>query len=42
LLTRVELGLFVTSRIPLEVLTKNSHFFTTILTHERQTPARVI
>ena len=39
---RVELGLFVTSRIPLEVLTKNSHFFITILTLERQTSARRI
>jgi hypothetical protein len=40
--TRVELGLFVTSRIPLEVLTKDSHFFITVLTLERQTSARRI
>jgi hypothetical protein len=40
--TRVELGLFVTSRIPLKVLTKDSHFFITILTLERQTSARRI
>ena len=40
--TRVELGLFVTSRISLEVLTKDSHFFITILTLERQTSERRI
>jgi hypothetical protein len=39
---RVELGLFVTSRIPHKVLTKNSYPFRRLLTLERQTSARRI